>query len=466
MKIRENINRRDFLKVLGGSAAVAATVAACSSDKVKKIAGSAREMGPMTMRKNIVGEDVSILGYGCMRWPTTEPDENGQKTILQDTVNELVDYAIAHGVTYFDTAPVYVQGKSEAATGIALKRHPRESFTIATKLSNMRVQNPTFEYSIGMYKASLEKLQVDYIDYYLLHAIGGGKDSMATLRSRFFDNGVLDYLVKEKEAGRIRNLGWSFHGDVKVFDYMLQLHDEGKYHWDFVQIQMNYIDWKHAHDRDNGEVNAEYLYNELYKRGIPVVIMEPLLGGRLAQINDHFADQLLEIEPSRSVASWAFRFCGTHPGVMTVLSGMTYMENLVDNIDSFSSLKPLTEEELELLESIAVEYMNYPLVPCTACQYCMPCPYGVNIPAVFAHYNKCVNEGYIKEDEQDPEYRKARRAYLVSLDRNVETLRQANHCIGCKQCVSACPQHIDIPLKLRTIDRYTEKIKRNDGSEK
>ena len=456
----KHMNRRDFLKVMGVGTASAAVVA-CSSDKVaKEIAGSKKELGKMTCRKNEKGEDVSILGYGCMRWPTSEPDENGQKTIDQEAVNAMVDYAIEHGVTYFDTAPIYVQGKSEAATGIALKRHPRESFTIATKLSNQR-GDPTFERSVKMYKASFENLQVDYIDYYLLHSIGGGKNPMETLQKRFFDNGVLDFLVKEREAGRIRNLGWSFHGDVNVFDHMLKLHDEGKYHWDFVQIQMNYIDWKHAHDRDEEEVNAEYLYTELEKRGIPVVIMEPLLGGALATINDHFSTRLLEKRPYESIASWAFRFCGSHPGVLTVLSGMTYMEHLQDNVATFSSLEPLAGEDFELLEQIAKEYVNFPLVPCTACQYCMPCPYGINIPAIFAHYNKCVNEGYVNEDTQDPEYRKARRAYLVSLDRSVETIRQADHCVGCGQCAPACPQHIDIPGRLRRIDKFTDKLRRN-----
>ena len=454
-----NINRRDFLKVLGGSAAVVA-VASCSDKAAKQVVGSKKETGEMTYRQNQKGENVSILGYGCMRWPTSEPDENGQKTIDQEAVNAMVDYAIEHGVTYFDTAPIYVQGKSEAATGIALKRHPRESFTIATKLSNQRGE-PTFERSLKMYKASFENLQVDYIDYYLLHSIGGGKDPMETLNKRFFDNGVLDFLVKEREAGRIRNLGWSFHGDVKVFDYMLSLHDEGKYHWDFVQIQMNYIDWKHAHERDQEECNAEYLYKELEKRGIPVVIMEPLLGGALATLSDDCADKLLARKPYESIASWAFRFCGTHPGVLSVLSGMTYMEHLQDNVATFSPLEPLSEEEMALLEDIARIYVNFPLVPCTGCQYCMPCPYGINIPASFAHYNKCVNEGHVNSDLQDPEYAKDRRAYLVSLDRSVEKLRQADHCVGCGQCSPACPQHIDIPGTLRKLDRYVDNLKKN-----
>ena len=282
---------------------------------------------------------------------------------------------------------------------------------------------------------------------------------MEVLQKRFFDNGVLDFLLKEREAGRIRNLGFSFHGDQEVFDYMLSQHD--KYHWDFVQIQMNYADWTHAQTLSPRNVNARYLYGELDRLGIPVVIMEPLLGGRLAKLPDHSSEQLLTRAPGASIASWAFRFCGSHPRVLTVLSGMTYMEHLQDNLSTFCPLEPLSENDMELLEQIADDYVNFPLVPCTDCKYCMPCPYGVDIPAVFAHYNKCVNEGFIAEDRQSPAYRKARRAYLVSLDRNLGKLQQADHCIGCGQCRDACPQRIPIPRQMRRIEAYTEQLLRD-----
>lgn len=184
---------------------------------------------------------------------------------------------------------------------------------------------------------------------------------------------MLDFLLREREAGRIRNLGWSFHGDQKVFDHLLAMHDSGEARWDFVQIQMNYVDWKHASDRN---VNAEYLYGELEKRGIPAVIMEPLLGGRLSRLNDHLVERLKERRPTESTASWAFRYAGSWPGVLTVLSGMTYMEHLQDNIRTYSPLEPCTGEELALLEDTAQLMLKYPTVPCTECQYCMPCPYG------------------------------------------------------------------------------------------
>jgi len=452
------MERRDFLKIFGAAAAGAAVAATGTGNAHAQ----QKQTGKMTVRKAPKGEDVSILGYGCMRWPTI-PGPDGKNIIDQDQVNALVDYAIEHGVTYFDTAPVYGQGESERVTGIALARHPRESFTIATKLSNQR-GDFSREYALKMYRHSFEMLQVDTIDYYLLHSVGGSSgelNSMEVLQKRFFDNGVLEFLLKEREAGRIRYLGFSFHGDQQVFDYLLSQHD--KYHWDFVQIQMNYVDWHHAHTLSARNVNASYLYGELDKRGIPVVIMEPLLGGRLANLPTHAADQLLARAPGASLASWAFRFCGTMPRVLTALSGMTYKEHLVDNLNTFCPLEPLSESDLQLLEKIADDYVKFPLIPCTDCKYCMPCPYGVDIPGVFGHYNKCVNEGLIEDDRQSPEYRKARRAYLVSLDRNIEKMRQADHCIGCAQCVDACPQRIGIPGQMRRIESFTESL-RSDTS--
>ena len=370
--------------------------------------------------------------------------------IDQDAVNELVDYAIAHGVNYFDTSPVYVQGWSEKSTGIALKRHPREKLFIATKLSNF--SNYSRENSIAMYRKSFEDLQTDYIDYYLLHSIGGG--GTEAFKARYIDNGMMEFLLKEREAGRIRNLGFSFHGSVDTYDYALSLHDEVK--WDFVQIQLNYVDWKHASGRN---VNADYLYDELVKRNIPAVIMEPLLGGRLSNVPTHIMTRLKQRRPEDSVASWAFRFAGSPELVLTVLSGMTYMEHLQDNIRTYSPLIPLTEDDKEFLEETAQLMLKYPTVPCNDCKYCMPCPYGIDIPAVLIHYNKCVNEGNVPKSQQDENYRQARRAFLVGYDRSVPRLRQASHCIGCDQCSPHCPQSINIPKELRRIDAFVEQLK-------
>lgn len=323
------INRRDFFKLAGaGTLASATALYGCSGQKNSSDSESAASgeipTDKMVYRTNpTTGDRVSILGYGCMRWPTRKRADGNGDEVDQETVNELVDYAIAHGVNYFDTSPVYVQGWSEKSTGIALKRHPREKFLIATKLSNF--SNYTRENSIAMYRKSFEDLQVDYLDYYLLHSVGNG--GIKTFRARYIDNGMIDFLMEERKAGRIRNLGFSFHGTVDVFDEILAMHD--RIHWDFVQIQLNYADWKHA---SGNNVNAEYLYGELVKRGIPAIIMEPLLGGRLSKLNDHLVARLKQHRPQSSTASWAFRFAGTFPNVLTVLSGMTYMEHLQEII--------------------------------------------------------------------------------------------------------------------------------------
>lgn len=453
----KKIDRREFIKIVGISSAtaVAASVGCTSKNSNSPLSATRKSntpLGEMTYRATpTTGDRVSLLGYGCMRWPLIAKPEEGGNVIDQDAVNELVDYAIDHGVNYFDTAPVYIQGWSERSTGNALKRHPRNSFFIATKLSNMH--NYTREASMAMYRKSFEELQVDYIDYYLLHSVGGG-DGIPLLKARYFDNGMLDFLVEERRAGRIRNLGWSFHGDVKVFDYMLTLHDQ--YHWDFVQIQLNYLDWRHAGGRN---VNAEYLYGELQKRGIPSVIMEPLLGGRLSKVPQHVATHLKQRRPDDSVASWAFRFAGSPEGVLTVLSGMTYMEHLQDNLRTYSPLVPLADDDLEYLESTAQMMLAYPLVPCNDCNYCMPCPYGLNIPAILVHYNKCVGEGNVSTSTGDANYRSARRAFLVGYDRSVPKLRQAAHCIGCRQCEPHCPQNIRIAETLQRIDKYVEQLR-------
>lgn len=422
----------------------------------------------MTYRINPNTHDkVSVLGYGMMRLPTKGQTEGGRQTgeeeVDQEMVNRQIDYALAHGLNYFDTAPVYTKGQSERHTGIALARHPRHSYYIATKMSNFSVYNR--KDSIALFENSLKQLQTSYIDYYLLHAIGGSNgeypDAMDLFNARFIDNGVLDYLLQQKQKGVIRNLGFSYHGDIKVFDHALKMMDDGKVHWDFAQIELNYLDWHWANEINDANTDADYLYAELEKRGIPAVVMEPLLGGRLANMPYKLMKQLKEREPERSVASWAFRYAATRPGVLTVLSGMTYMEHLKDNLCSYCPLKPLTKDEMTFLEEeIARQIVDYKTIPCNDCKYCMPCPYGVDIPGVFVHYNKCLNESNVPKDVKDPEYDRMRRAFLVGYDRSVPKLRQADHCIGCGTCVSMCPQKIRIPRELHKISEYVEQLKR------
>ena len=458
----KDISRRSFLKLLGGGAVTtAAVLTGCKSNKDIKAVQEYKQqveppVGKMTYRINPkTKEKVSILGYGMMRLPSKTENQDDYD---QEMINRQVDYAIEHGVNYFDTSPVYCQGKSEACTGIALSRHKRSEYFVATKLSNFNPATQTREGSIAMYRKSMADLRVDYIDYYLLHSIGGG--GMENLHKRYLDNGMLDFLLEEREAGRIHNLGFSYHGDIEVFDYLLSEHD--KYKWDFVQIELNYLDWDYANEINDRNTDASYLYAELQKRHIPAVIMEPLLGGRLANLPQYIATELKQHDPERSIASWAFRYAGTPEGVLTVLSGMTYMEHLKDNLLSYCPLKPLTKVQMEYLQGdIAKKIVGLSNIPCNDCKYCMPCPYGIDIPAIFVHYNKCKNEGTLPRDKGDENYREMRRQYLIGLDRAVPKLRQADHCIGCGQCEPHCPQNIRIPRELQRISDFVEALKQD-----
>ncbi len=416
MKEPNDMNRRKFLKQLGIGTASAIGLMVLEplrafadepSQAAKRMQGPLGD-GGMTYRVNHhSGDKVSLLGFGMMRLPRS-----------QEEVNKMVDYAIEHGVNYFDTAPAY--GNSEDVTGIALKRHPRESYYIATKMSNQRRNVQSFEESKKMYERSFKRLQVDYIDYYLMHSIGGS--GMDDFRPRFIDNGLLDFLVSERKAGRIRNLGFSYHGNVEVFDWLIDHNDE--YHWDFVQIELNYVDWRHASLGNGGwkkDADAEYLYNKLEKAGIQAVVMEPLLGGRLAKIPEEFSDQLKAVRPQDTPATWAFRWVGSLP-------------------------------KNALLARIADGMSGYPTIPCTACRYCMPCPYDVDIPGNFAYYNDAVNKKLLPlPDKSSPDYAKRAAEFKKGYKKAIDKKAWADKCMDCEECLKKCPQQIRIPNQMERI---------------
>ena len=440
-KNKNPMSRREFLRRIGigtGSA-----VALMAMEPMSIFAQEKKDEAVnnrMTYRvQHGSGEQISLLGFGMMRLPNN-----------QEEVNQLVDYAIAHGVNYFDTAPVYMGGQSEVLTGNALARYPREKFHVATKMSNMWGDSG-IDGAKQMYETSLEKLRVDYIDYYLLHGIGGG--GMEAFNNRFIDNGLLDFLLKEREAGRIKHLGFSYHGDVSVFDWLLD--HQSEYHWDFAQIQMNFLDWQHASLKKGRRVDAdaEYLYNKCEKTGVQCVIMEPLRGGVLGKVSSDITKQLKDMRPDDSAAQWAFRWVGSYPNILTTLSGMNRMEHLEENVKTFSPLEVCTDAENALLAKIADEMAGVPTIPCTTCAYCMPCPYGVDIPGNFAYYNEAVNEHILPLPEPTAA------DYAERQQKFIEGYRQAlpqpetwaRSCQDCEECLSKCPQQIRIPNQMSRI---------------
>ena len=439
---KESMSRREFLRRLGigtGSA-----VALMALEPFKVLAQEKKDVkvvdNRMTYRvQHGSGKQVSLLGFGMMRLPNN-----------QEEVDRLVDYAIEHGVNYFDTAPMYMGGQSEVLTGNTLSRFPREKFFVATKMSNQNRRLWSFDESKAMYERSFERLKVDYIDYYLLHSIGGG---METLKGRFLDNGILDFLLKEREAGRIKHLGFSYHGDVRDFDWLLDRQEE--YHWDFCQIQMNFLDWRHASLRGGRRVDAdaEYLYDKCEKMGVQCVIMEPLRGGAFGRMAQELQDQLKAVRPNDSTARWAFRWVGSYPNVLTTLSGMNRMEHLVENVETFSPLEACTEAENRLLANIADQMSGFPTIPCTTCEYCMPCPYGVDIPGNFAYYNEAVNSHVLPlPDKTAADFAERKQQFVDGYQKALGDQKAwAYQCQDCEVCLSKCPQQIRIPNQLARI---------------
>ena len=414
----------------------------------------------MTTRFTIDGLKVSLLGYGAMRLPTVDgghangwaKDGYSASGIDQKLLDAQIKYMLEHGVNYFDTSPAYCRGESEARLGRALKAsgYARGDYVIATKLSNFAPQQYPLDKCKEMFENSLKFLQTDYIDNYLLHAIGNG--GFKTFSSRYLENGALDWCVKLREERRIRNLGFSFHGDPKTFEWCLDNHE--KYKWDFCQIQMNYVDWRHAKETNDRNLDAEYLYRRLTELKIPVVIMEPLLGGRLARYNYALAKELTPLDPEASLAKWALRFCGTYPNVMTVLSGMTFTEHIEENVATFSPLKPCSDAELAALERAAQALLKLNTIPCNNCNYCMPCPYGLDIPAILAFRNAVLTAKTL------PSAREVLKMYATAVP---EELRRADHCTGCGRCNPHCPQSINIPKELALIDEWIDSLKNEEA---
>ena len=392
------------------------------------------------------GESISLLGMGCMRFPTKG---TGRRAPLdQEAINQMIDYALAHGINYFDTAPAY--GDSERATGEALSRHKRKDYLIATKMSNF--MNAELAACKTMFANSLKNLRTDYVDYFLLHSIGSVED----FNKRFKDNGLLPWLQEQRKKGVIRHLGFSFHGSNAALKALLEM----PYDWEFVQIQMNYVDWKNMPLEESDEpCDAETLYKMLEAKGIPVVIMEPIRGGALANVSSGLKEKLAARFPHLSPAGVALTFASTPKGVMCTLSGMSNMQQLMENVYTFSHFKPFNAADNDYMMDMARLYNGNPHIPCTACRYCMPCPRGVDIPGVFAVYNGVSDALKLPDpaNKKDRDYKEKKKEFLKRYG-TLASGTDASACVMCDACLPKCPQRIQIPEQLRMIRKLVKDL--------
>jgi predicted aldo/keto reductase-like oxidoreductase len=373
----------------------------------------------MKMRKfRDTGIETSLLGLGCMRFPTVN-----KKTQEIDfkKAEEIIDYAYNNGVNYFDTAYIYNDGDSEKVLGKVLKKYDRKTFYVADKFPEYKIICE--EDKEKLFSHHFERLQMDYIDFYLCHAM----DSANLETVRKYD--VYNFLNGKKKEGKIRFLGFSFHDKPEVFEEICK-----SYKWDFCQIQLNYFDYK--------EINAKKLLEIADKYNLPVVVMEPVRGGLLADFGEDINQKFYDFNKEKSVASYALRYVAGFKSVLTVLSGMSSMEQIKENIETMNNFEPLTKDEENLCMEVADIYREKVAVPCTSCRYCSVCPEEIDIPKFFETYNQ------YKRDNA-PWLLKF--GYLEAIEKT-----RANRCIGCGACESICPQHFEIPKKIR---EFEEKIK-------
>ena len=385
-----------------------------------------------------LGEQIKKLGFGLMRLP-----KKGEEIDVEQ-VKVMVDKFLAAGFTYFDTAWAYA-GSEDAIRQALVERYPREKFQLATKNAAW-INCKTREEAIEQFNLSLKRTGAGYFDFYLLHNLGES-------RTKFFDDFDMWSFVQEKKAeGLIKHVGFSFHSTPEELEEILTKHPE----MEFVQLQINYGDW------ENPAIQSRACYEVARKHGKPVIIMEPVKGGMLANPPESVKQILQAAEPESSCASWAIRFAADLEGLIVVLSGMSNVEQMEDNLSYMKDFTGLNDSQKNTINKAREALAKIPVIPCTTCNYCMPCPYGLNIPRIFEHYNKSITEGLIPSTnggKPDSEYMRRRRAFLISYDRTVPPLRQADHCIGCNHCISHCPQRIDIPKEMQRIDRLIESIK-------
>ena len=365
-----------------------------------------------------LGKEISRLGYGGMRFP-----KNGDEVDM-DAAVQLLRKAYEMGINYFDTAMVYHKGESEKIFGKAFEPYPRDSYLIADKMSIWLCSDE--EDMKARFYNQLKTLKTEYIDFYLVHSLNRNH------YKKVKDLHCVEFLQQMKQEGKIKQLGFSFHDTYQVFTQILN-----DYTWDFVQIQLNYLDWHNQ--------GAEQLYRELERRNLPVMVMEPVRGGYLATIDSERAKPFLELEPQRSIASWAIRWVESLPQVAVVLSGMSDLQQLEDNVATMTHFEPMNEQELAAIDRVVEEIRKVNEIPCTGCRYCMDCPMGVDIPEIFSIYSQYKIFGKEK-------------AFVQDYEEVVEHGNGAEHCVRCMACTTKCPQMIAIPDKLEMIAKlYAQK---------
>ena len=368
------------------------------------------QKGERNYRMSVNLKEMPKLGFGLMRLP--KKDEQ----IDMGEVCRMVDRYMEAGLNYFDTAYVYHEGQSERVAGEAIvRRYPRDAFKLATKLPAWEMK--TEDDRDRIFNEKLERAGVDYFDFYLLHSIEDGNIGTYERLNCF------QWGLEKKKEGRIRHFGFSFHGSPDLLKDLLDKHPEVE----FVQIQLNYLDWT------NQVVRSGELYEILHERNIPIIVMEPVKGGTLASLKPELEEKLRAAAPGRSIPSWAFRFVGSLPGVMTILSGMTHEDQMEDNIRTFTGFRPLDDAEKAALDEVKTIMLDIPQIGCTSCRYCCDgCPMKISIPDVF----RVVNTMTMYNEDFRP------RAFYNGLV-NTSSGR-ASDCIACGQCESVCPQHLPI----------------------
>jgi predicted aldo/keto reductase-like oxidoreductase len=376
-----------------------------------------------TREYKFTDELVSLLGFGCMRLPLL-PNSSSDKDIDVERVSEMVDYAMSHNVNYYDTAWMYHDHQSEPIMGEILSKYERNTFNLATKMPLAFIEN---EYDIErIFNEQLNNLKTDYFDYYLLHNI----NSSQLNKIQAFK--IYEKMKAKQAEGKIRYLGFSFHDNASLIKDVIKMAE-----WDFAQIQFNYMDWE--------LLNSHQLYHSLKEKGIPIIVMEPVRGGTLSTLCEKSIEIFKNANPNVSVASWALRFVASFPEVLTVLSGMSNMEQLEDNVKTMENFLPLDRDEFHTIVEALGEYRKSASIPCTACRYCMNCPEGVEIPKILAMYNNYLTGKANNRRLNDMVFRME----YATLDKEQHT----SNCIRCNICAERCPQHIEIPDLMEKITK-------------